>query len=260
MAIDAPAGKKRLRTALTRTLQVVLLTALVAGSLGAANSAARYDKLGHQMMCTCGCAEILVECNHVGCPNSTGMLATLRHAIARGDSNDAILHLFEAKYGPTALAAPMLTRFNAIAWIVPPALLLLGIAGAIGLIRRWRAHHALVPLPLRPHSSSKLHAHASGRRQSFDRPRLYPAHPCARPLHLLPRETGRSQSEKTRLEYLRERKEALYDNLRDLNFEYRAGKYREEEYATERGALENEAAEVVGELDLLEGVPGASPS
>ena len=34
-----------------------------------------------------------------------------------------------------------------------------------------------------------------------------------------------AQRQKTRLEYLRERKEALYENLRDLNFEYRAGKY-----------------------------------
>ncbi len=60
-----------------------------------------------------------------------------------------------------------------------------------------------------------------------------------------------AQSEKTRLEFLRERKEALYDNLRDLNFEYRAGKYREEEYAAERAVLENEAAEVVGEMDRI---------
>ncbi len=63
-----------------------------------------------------------------------------------------------------------------------------------------------------------------------------------------------AQSEKTRLEFLRERKDALYDNLRDLNFEYRAGKYREEEYATERAVLETEAAEVVGEMELLESV------
>ena len=63
-----------------------------------------------------------------------------------------------------------------------------------------------------------------------------------------------AQTEKTRLEFLRERKDALYDNLRDLNFEYRAGKYRDEEYANERTVLENEAADVMGEMDTLEGV------
>ena len=60
------------------------------------------------------------------------------------------------------------------------------------------------------------------------------------------------QHQKTRLEYLRERKDVLYDNLRDLNFEYRAGKYVEEDYATEQAALENETAEVLAEIELLE--------
>jgi hypothetical protein len=61
-----------------------------------------------------------------------------------------------------------------------------------------------------------------------------------------------AQTEKTRIEFLRERKDTLYDNLRDLNFEYRAGKYRDEEYVAERAVLETEAAEVIGEMDLLE--------
>lgn len=61
-----------------------------------------------------------------------------------------------------------------------------------------------------------------------------------------------AQSVKTRLEYLRERQEALYDNLRDLNFEYSSGKYPEEDYAAQRATLENEAAEVLAEIDLLE--------
>jgi hypothetical protein len=61
-----------------------------------------------------------------------------------------------------------------------------------------------------------------------------------------------AQSAKTRLEYLRERREALYDNLRDLNFEYSSGKYPEEDYAAQRATLENEAAEVLAEIDLLE--------
>ena len=69
-----------------------------------------------------------------------------------------------------------------------------------------------------------------------------------------------AQTEKTRLEYLRERKDVLYENLRDLNFEFRAGKYREEEYESERGTLETETAEVRAEIDLLEAALGvASP-
>jgi hypothetical protein len=60
------------------------------------------------------------------------------------------------------------------------------------------------------------------------------------------------QHQKTRLEYLEERKEVLYDNLRDLNFEYRAGKYVQEDYALQQAALENETAEVLAEIDVLE--------
>ena len=49
-----------------------------------------------------------------------------------------------------------------------------------------------------------------------------------------------SQREKTRLDYLLERKEQLYENLRDLNFEFRAGKYPEDDYARQREGLEQE--------------------
>jgi len=59
--------------------------------------------------------------------------------------------------------------------------------------------------------------------------------------------------EKTRLDYLRERKDVIYDNLRDLNFEFRAGKYPEDDYARQRESLETEAARVVTEIESLGG-------
>ncbi len=58
--------------------------------------------------------------------------------------------------------------------------------------------------------------------------------------------------EKTRLMYLRERKEIIYDNLRDLNFEYKAGKYPEGDYEQMRTSLEGEAASVLAEIEVLE--------
>lgn len=60
------------------------------------------------------------------------------------------------------------------------------------------------------------------------------------------------QRQKTRLEYLHERKDVLYDNLRDLNFEYRAGKYVQDDYAVQQADLENETAEVMAEIEVLE--------
>jgi hypothetical protein len=61
-----------------------------------------------------------------------------------------------------------------------------------------------------------------------------------------------SQKEKTRLDFLLERKEQLYENLRDLNFEYRAGKYPEEDFHAQRAQLENEAAQLMAEIELLQ--------
>jgi len=61
-----------------------------------------------------------------------------------------------------------------------------------------------------------------------------------------------AQRQKTRLDYLEERKEQLYENLRDLNFEYRAGKYPEEDYLAQRTLLENETSQLLAEMDHLQ--------
>jgi predicted nuclease with TOPRIM domain len=61
-----------------------------------------------------------------------------------------------------------------------------------------------------------------------------------------------SQRQKTRLDYLQERKDQLYENLRDLNFEYRAGKYPEEDFQAQRALLENEAAVLLAEIEHLQ--------
>lgn len=58
--------------------------------------------------------------------------------------------------------------------------------------------------------------------------------------------------EETRLGYLRERKEAVYDNLRDLNFEHKAGKVPEADYQSMRASLEEEAAAIMAEIARLE--------
>lgn len=60
------------------------------------------------------------------------------------------------------------------------------------------------------------------------------------------------QRVKTRLDFLLEQKVVLYDNLRDLNFEYRAGKYPVEDYTAQRATLEAEAAGVLAEIDRLQ--------
>lgn len=61
-----------------------------------------------------------------------------------------------------------------------------------------------------------------------------------------------SGPEKTRAMYLRERKEVVYENLRDLNFEHKAGKIPEADYASMKNSLEEEAAAILAEISRLE--------
>jgi hypothetical protein len=58
--------------------------------------------------------------------------------------------------------------------------------------------------------------------------------------------------EKTRAAYLRERKDAVYENLSDLNFEYKAGKVPDADYQNLKSSLEDEAAALLAEIARLE--------
>ena len=66
--------------------------------------------------------------------------------------------------------------------------------------------------------------------------------------------------EKTRATYLRERKDVIYENLRDLNFEYKAGKFPDADYQSMKASLEDEAAAVLAEIARLEEAAGPSSS
>src|SRR5579872_4575094 len=63
--------------------------------------------------------------------------------------------------------------------------------------------------------------------------------------------------EKTRASYLRERKDAVYENLRDLNFEYKAGKVPDADYQNLKSSLEDEAATLLAEIARLESIAPA---
>ena len=123
----------------------LLLVALLAMLFLGADTDARFNKLGHQLMCMCGCGQILLECNHVGCAYSDRMRAELVAAVDRGDSDDLTLQGFVQKYGPTVLAAPTKAGFNRIAWITPYAALVLGIGLVSFIVRAWRSRPLLKP-------------------------------------------------------------------------------------------------------------------
>src|ERR1700751_5940054 len=66
-----------------------------------------------------------------------------------------------------------------------------------------------------------------------------------------------SKPHRTKLDQLMERRDAIYENLRDLRFEYRAGKFSEADYDETKHTPEVEAAKVRAEMDKL---PGGTPT
>ena|SRR5271165_961175 len=121
-----------------KAAQTLLLCAAVFASVGAGDPASRFNAIGHQMMCICGCNQILLECNHVGCPDSDGMRNELMAAVTRGDSDSLVEQGFVQKYGPTVLAAPTMQGFDRAAYIIPPVALILGVGLIVLVIRSWK--------------------------------------------------------------------------------------------------------------------------
>jgi len=121
-----------------RALQCALLGLAVCALAGAGDPTSRFKDLGHQLMCICGCNQILLECNHVGCPDSDMMRNELMAGVTRGDSDSLVEQAFVQKYGPTVLAAPTTTGFDRTAWIVPFVALGLGLLLVILVVRAWK--------------------------------------------------------------------------------------------------------------------------
>jgi cytochrome c-type biogenesis protein CcmH len=138
-------------------VQVLLLALAVILFIGAGDESTRFNDLGHRLMCACGCRQVLLECNHVGCTYSDRMREELMAAVQRGDSDSLTLQAFVQKYGPTVLSAPTTEGFNRVAWIAPYLALFLGILGTAALVRAWRHRPAAAPSGLdRPMSSPEL--------------------------------------------------------------------------------------------------------
>lgn len=136
--------------------QALLLAVAVCFSVGATDAGARYDNLSHRMMCTCGCAQLLGECNHVGCTESTRENAELRAGIAAGQSDKVILASFAERYGVTVLAAPRTHGFDLVAWIAPFAVFAAALLGTILVVRQWSAGRVKAPVPLKDSHMEEL--------------------------------------------------------------------------------------------------------
>ncbi|SDF20494.1 cytochrome c-type biogenesis protein [Terriglobus roseus] len=137
-----------------RVLQMVFVFTIALATIGAGSTDEKFSSIGHKMMCVCGCGQILLECNHVGCPDSDRMIKELRAQVASGGSDTSIFNWFTAKYGPTVLAAPIRGGFDNAAWITPVVVFILALGGTALLVRRWKGRHmiAVAGAPSIPYS------------------------------------------------------------------------------------------------------------
>jgi cytochrome c-type biogenesis protein CcmH/NrfF len=127
-----------LRVFRMRWVQAMSVAVLAVVMLGA-DADARFNRIGHNLMCACSCGQVLVECNHVGCPDSDRMLGELRQQISLGGPDNGVLNWFAAKYGAIVLAAPSRGGFDRVAWITPLAVFFMATIGTAVLIKVWRA-------------------------------------------------------------------------------------------------------------------------
>jgi len=127
-----------------KILKTLLLPCALVLLMGADNQEARFQNLGGKIMCTCSCAQMLLKCNHVGCPNSAQMIRELRANISRTQDDEAVLNWFRTKWGVTAVVEPSTHGFELLAWVLPAAGLGLGLLLVVVLIRTWKMRPAPV--------------------------------------------------------------------------------------------------------------------
>jgi len=138
-----------------RASQIVLLALSIGLLMGSDSQAVRYEKLGSKIMCTCSCGQMLLKCNHVGCPNSSRMIAQLHDQLGNGRSGDAgnagnaksdedVLNFFRTEWGVTAVVEPSQHGFELLAWILPFVGLIAGTILLMIVVAKWKRRPAQV--------------------------------------------------------------------------------------------------------------------
>ena len=124
--------------------RLLMVPCLVVLLMGADQQEARYQNLGGKIMCTCSCAQMLLKCNHVGCPNSDRMIRELRAGVQRSGDDEQVLNWFRQNWGATAVVEPATHGFELLAWILPPGGAVLGLLILLLVIRSWKMRTAPV--------------------------------------------------------------------------------------------------------------------
>ena len=112
---------------------------LVLGVGVASAPAASYQRtdVSNKIMCLCGCNAVLEECPHQDCNWGIPAKNLITEDLAKGQPPSEIIKYFVATYGEKVLAAPGKSGFNALAWVTPFIVLIVGAVAVFAVARTW---------------------------------------------------------------------------------------------------------------------------
>jgi cytochrome c-type biogenesis protein CcmH len=105
----------------------------------------RARQVGMHLKCMCkGCDMSAGGCSHPGgafsgpCPTAKSMMQEVDEHIAKGETDEQIIQAFVAQYGSIVYVEPPKHGFGLVAWVMPFAYTLLGLALVVFFMRKWR--------------------------------------------------------------------------------------------------------------------------
>ena len=211
-------------TRLFLILHLLLLNPLLAAELPDIDEQAR--NIAQELRC--------VVCQNLSVADSPSEMAqqmrgVVREQLRAGKTPQEVKDFFVSKYGEWVLLAPTTRGFSLLVWVLPFVVLVLGIALALWLLRRWSANKTK---PVGSPTNSDLLA------------RVRSDATTSESLAIDPEDSSPHAQ-------LRQERARLYAELKELEFDYQAGKLAESDYAMLKLDIENKAAGVLQQLDSL---------
>lgn len=118
--------------------RIALLFCALPLLLAASGDNARYQTVGGKIMCMCSCDQMLLKCNHVGCPYSARMISQLKENLNKSSNDADVLNFFRREWGVTSVVEPSRHGFELLAWVLPFAGLGTGMVLVILVARKWK--------------------------------------------------------------------------------------------------------------------------
>ncbi len=157
------------------------------------------------------------------------MRGIIHEQLQAGKTPQQITDFFVSKYGEWVLLAPTTRGFSLLVWVLPFVVLVLGIAVALWLVRRWSTKKTgNIGTVTNPDFLSRVRSEvATGKAFDTD-----------------------PEDSNAQAQLLQERAR-LYAELRELEFDFQAGKLAQSDYSVLKLEIENKAAGVLQQLDVL---------